>query len=161
MGYPLIGVYLGKVSLFAIKQTISLLYFPINPSDIVVSNKNVINRIFDWFFSYCMNCIEPILAIKSKTSFFRHGFDQTTKQSLIKLGVGMIVGVLLMGISTYYIRLFIDLFQSVYGGYANMFIYLIGIVCLIPIIVYGVSIGLKKIRHPVITASVLSSKSIQ
>ena len=109
-----IGLYLGKISLFAIKETISLLYYPINPNDIVLSTQTLIIAFLIGLFSYLANCIEPIIAIKTKKSFFRHGYDQVSKQSLSRLLWFVLLGAVLIWVSCTYIRLFIDLSGSVY-----------------------------------------------
>ena len=152
----IIGAYLGKVSLFAIRETISLLYYPINPSDIVISNKTLVTAFFIGLLTYIINCIEPIITIKSKNKFFRHGYDQISNQSKKKLILGLIVGMFLMWLSCYYIRFFIDITKSVYGGYMNMLFYLLGTACIIPLLLFLISSMMRKLKHPIVTASLLT-----
>ena len=150
------GSFLAKMSLSAVKQTISLLYFPINPDDIVISPSTIYIAFLIGLVSYLFNIIEPLLNIRFQQSFFRQGYETINKQSFKKVGIACFVGTTLMVISLYFILSFIQWTGSVYGGYVNMFLYLLGVILLIPMLIFCASLILKKIKNPFFSAALSS-----
>ena len=150
------GSTLAKLSLGAVKQTISLLYFPINPSDIIISKNTLLIAFIIGFFSYLFNIIEPILTIRFQQSFFRRGYDTLDRGSLKSVILYFLIGFTLIFISIYFIFSFITLTGSVYGGYINMFLYLFGVILTVPLLIYIISNLLKKIKNPFFSAALMS-----
>ena len=151
-----LGSLLAKLSLSAVKQTISLLYFPINPSDIVISDSTYLITALIGLCCYLFNIIEPIISIRFQQSFFRQGYDALENRSVVSMCIYGLTGIVLLAISIKYSHLFIQLTESIFGGYANLVIYLIGTLLLIPLFLYCSSRLLKKLKNPFVSAAIMS-----
>ncbi|MGA0241803.1 MAG: FtsX-like permease family protein [Candidatus Marinamargulisbacteria bacterium] len=151
-----IGTQLGAWSLWAVKETISTLYYPIHPSDVSISFQTLWLTGLIGSVTCVVNGLAPWMAIRSKTSFFRHGFYLTKRQSLPWLVGAFIVGSGGIGASMYFLGTFIKFTGSVYGGYINMGLFLVGIMGVVPLILMGITHVLKAIKSPAITSSLVA-----